>query len=106
MGMRRRNEELEKKCSLLENSTKERNERITKLEKEKNTLEEEKRNDLAEYKTEIDKERNELDDKFTELQVKHTELQVKYNEVQEHLRRSQLKENTAISDDEELNMLR
>ena len=98
--IRRKNEELEKACSMLANSTKEQNERITKLEKEKNTLEEEKRNDLAEYKTEIDKERNELDDRFTELQMK-------YNEVQEHLKKGKLKENTAISgDDEELNMLR
>merc|ERR1712108_47800 len=105
--MRRKNEELKMNCSLLEDSTKDQQERISNLiskldraEQEKATLEEEKRNHLAEYKIEIDKERNDIDEQLTELKVK-------YNEVQEHLKRAHLNENTAISrDDEELNMLR
>merc|ERR1711974_252901 len=105
--MEEKNEELKMNCSLLEDSTKDQQERISNLiskldraEQEKATLEEEKRNHLAEYKIEIDKERNDIDEQLTELKVKN-------NEVQEHLKRAHLNENTAISrDDEELNMLR
>merc|ERR1712130_1049225 len=118
--MRRINEGLEKNCSVLEDSLKEQIKQITRLEKEKNTLEDEKRDKLAKYKTEMDEERDEIEYRFTELQVKHNELQVKHNELQmkhneqevkyseaqEHLKRAQLRENTAISgDDEEVNML-
>ena len=98
--LRSRNEELKEKCSLMGKITEEQKERITKLEKDKNSLEEEKKSELAEYKEEIEKERNEIDERLTELQVK-------YKEAQEHLKIVQLKENNAIpGDDEELNMLR